>query len=121
MWWPGNAFTESGTFVGSVQNPFMASYHPSDKIDIRPNGIHSSLNIYITYKTLFYMYIKFYLFCILFLVALSLHCCMGFSLVAENGGYSLAAVPRLLTAMPSAVAKHSVSDARASVLAALGL
>ena len=109
MWRPGNAFTESGTFVGSVQNAFMASYHPSDKINIRPAGIYSSFYIYITYTTLFYIYIyKLYLFFILFLVVLSLHCCMGFSLDAENGGYPLAAAPRLLIAMPSVVAEHGL-------------
>lgn len=31
-WWPGNAFTEGGTWAGSVQNPSVAFNHPSDKI-----------------------------------------------------------------------------------------
>ena len=52
---------------------------------------------------------------------LGLCCCMGFSLVAESGGYLLAAVPRLLTAGPSLVAEHGLLGTRASVAAARGL
>ena len=40
----------------------------------------------------------------LFLVVLGLHWCMGFSLVAVNGGYSLVAVHKLLIAVASLVA-----------------
>ena len=39
----------------------------------------------------------------LFLAALSLHCCASFSLVEERGGYSLAVVHGLLTAVASLV------------------
>ena len=41
----------------------------------------------------------------LFLAALSLHCCASFSLVEERGGYSLAVVHGLLTAVASLVAE----------------
>ena len=37
--------------------------------------------------------------CYLFLAVLGLHCCAGFSLVAASGGYSPAAVSRLLIAV----------------------
>ena len=46
---------------------------------------------------------------------------MGFSLVAESGGYLLAAEPRLLTAGPSLVAEHGLLGKWASVVAARGL
>ena len=39
----------------------------------------------------------------LFLAMLCLHCCAGFSLVAASGGYSLAAVLGLFTAVISLV------------------
>ena len=42
-----------------------------------------------------------YNFIYLFLVMLDLHCCVGFSLDAANGGYSLVAVLGLLTAVAS--------------------
>ena len=42
----------------------------------------------------------------LFLAVLGLHCCVGFSLVAVNGGYSLVAVHGLLTAVASLVGEH---------------
>ena len=41
----------------------------------------------------------------LFLDVLGLLCCAGFSLVVASGGYPLAAVFRLLTAVPSLVVK----------------
>ena len=42
----------------------------------------------------------------LFLAVLGLCCCMGVSLVVASGGYSLAAVGGLLTAVVSLVAEH---------------
>ena len=39
---------------------------------------------------------------------LGLHCCVGFSLVAANGGYSLAAGQGLLTVVASLVAQHGL-------------
>ena len=42
---------------------------------------------------------------VLFLAVLGLCCCAGFSLVAESGGYSLAAVQGLLPAVTSLVAE----------------
>ena len=47
----------------------------------------------------------YFLNCIylLFLAVRGLHCCVGFSLVVESGGYSLAAVRGLLTAVVSLV------------------
>ena len=47
-----------------------------------------------------------YLFIYLFLALLGLWCYMGFSLVAEGGGYSLVAAHRLLSAVVSLVAEH---------------
>ena len=43
---------------------------------------------------------------------LGLHCCVGFSLVAESRGYSPAAVLRLLIAEASLAAKHRLSGAQ---------
>ena len=42
------------------------------------------------------------------LAALSLPCCMGSSLVAVSGSYSLVAVHRLLIAVASFIAEHRV-------------
>ena len=42
----------------------------------------------------------------LFLAVLDLHGCMGFSLVAVSGGYSLVALCGLLIAVASLVAKQ---------------
>ena len=41
----------------------------------------------------------------LFLSVLDLHCCTGFSVVAESGGYSLVAVLRFLIVVASLVAE----------------
>ena len=41
-----------------------------------------------------------------FLAVLGLHCCVGFSLFAESGSYSLVAVCRLLIVVASLVAEH---------------
>ena len=41
---------------------------------------------------------------------------MGFSLVVASGGYSLAAVPRLLTAEAFLVVEHGLQGWQASVL-----
>ena len=49
---------------------------------------------------------KIVLFIYLFLTVLGLHCCVGFSLVAVSGGYSLVAAHGLLTAVASFVAGH---------------
>ena len=43
-------------------------------------------------------------FMYLFLSALGLHCCTGFSLLEASGGYSLVVVCRLLIAVASSVA-----------------
>ena len=48
-----------------------------------------------------------------------LQCCVGFSLVAEGGGYSLVAV-RGLIAVASLVAGHRLWGSRASALLACG-
>ena len=44
----------------------------------------------------------------LFLVALDLHCCVGFSVIAASGGYSLVAVCGLLIAVASPVVEHKL-------------
>ena len=46
---------------------------------------------------------SFLIFFNLFLAMLSLHCCVGFSLVVANRGYSLVAVHRLLIAVASLI------------------
>ena len=45
-------------------------------------------------------------FIYLFLAVLGLCCCIGFSLVGVSGGYSLVAVPRLLTTVAFLVVEH---------------
>ena len=42
------------------------------------------------------------------MAVLGLCCCAGFSLLAENGGFSLVAVHRLLIAVASLVAEHGL-------------
>ena len=49
----------------------------------------------------------FIIFFVVVLVVLSLRCCTGFSLVAESGGYSPAA---LLTAVVSLIAEQVLQD-----------
>ena len=41
-----------------------------------------------------------------FLTVLALHCCTGFSLVLESGGYLLVVVQRLLTEAGSLDSEH---------------
>ena len=57
----------------------------------------------------------------LFMAAVGLCCCVGFSLVAVSGGYSLAVVYRLVIAMASRVAEHGLQGEWASVAVARGL
>ena len=56
---------------------------------------------------------KFGLF--LFLVVLGLCCCVGFSLVAANGGYSLVVMCGLLIVVASLVVEHGLQGMQASV------
>ena len=53
------------------------------------------------------MYFKF-LVTYLFLAVQVLHCCDGFSLLAESGGYSIVAVPGLLIVVASLVVEHGL-------------
>ena len=57
----------------------------------------------------------------LFLAVLGLCCCVGFSLVAESGGYSLAVVLGLPIAETYLVVKRGLKGTRASVVLAPGL
>ena len=57
----------------------------------------------------------------LFLAVLDLHCCTGFSVVAESGGYSLVAVLRFLIVVASLVAERRLESFQASVVAVPGL
>ena len=50
-----------------------------------------------------------------------LHCCRGFSLAMESGGYSLVAAGGLLIATASLVKEHRLSGARVAVAVARGL
>ena len=56
-----------------------------------------------------------------FLPVLGLHCCVGSSLVAMRGGYSLIVLYRLPTAVASLTAEHGLWDTQASEVAAPGL
>ena len=47
--------------------------------------------------------------------------CAGFSLVKASRGYSLVAVPRLLTAVASCVVEHRLQGMQASVVGAPGV
>ena len=81
------------------------------------------LNSYfIAYFTSFLIleHFKMYLFICLFLAVLGPCCCTGFSLVEENGGYSLVEVCRLLIAMAFAV-EHRLQGTWVSVVSAHGL
>ena len=57
---------------------------------------------------LLFLKIILFLYIYLFLSVLGLCCCMGFSLVAASGGYSLVAVLGLLIAGASPVADHGL-------------
>ena len=57
----------------------------------------------------------------LFLAMLGLHCCMGFSVVATSGGYSLVAVHKRLPEVAYPLAEHGLQGMRASVVVAHGL
>ena len=56
------------------------------------------------YKDVLHFLKKFYLF----IAVLGLRCCLGFSLGAAGGGYSLVVVHRLLTEVASLVAEHGL-------------
>ena len=57
----------------------------------------------------------------LFLAVLGLHCCVGFSLVAESRSYSVAVGHRLLIVVASLAAEHRLSGTWASVVTSSGL
>ena len=61
-----------------------------------------------------------FLFDLFVLAVLGLRRCLGFSLVVASGGYSLAAVHGLLTAVASLVVEHRLQRA-GSVFVAYGL
>ena len=61
------------------------------------------------------------LFIYLFLVVLRLHCCTGFSLVAESGSYSPVVIHRLLMTVTPLVEEHRPQGTQASVVAAHAL
>ena len=63
-------------------------------------------------------YFFIYNFIYLYLTVLGLHCCSGFSLVVESGGYSLAVAHWLLIAVDSFVAEHRSQSIWASVVVA---
>ena len=63
-------------------------------------------------------FFKLYFFLCLFFIVLGLPRCMGFCLVAANGGYSLVAVCRLLIAVDSSVAQHRLLGTWASLVVA---
>ena len=57
------------------------------------------LGIYSFYFYFYYLIFNNFISIYLFLTVLGLHCCMDFSLVVMNRGYSLVAVCGLLTAL----------------------
>ena len=63
----------------------------------------------------------FFLIIIIILAALGLCCCTGFSPVAASRGYSLVAVPGLLSALASLVAEHRLQGMQAPGVVAQGL
>ena len=65
-----------------------------------------------------FFFFKLYLFLCLFFIVLGLLCCMGFCLVAANGGYSLVVVCRLLIAVDFFVAQHRLLGTWASLAVA---
>ena len=69
---------------------------------------------------LFFVLFFKYNFIYLFLALLALHCCSGFSLVAESGVYSPFVMQGLLTVVTSLVG-HEFQGTQASVAAAHGL
>ena len=82
---------------------------------------YKSLIRYITYKYFLSDCVLFNSFTYLFSVVLSLHRCVGFSLVSVSWGSSLVVAYRLLTAAASLVAEHGLQGAWASVDSAPGL
>ena len=56
----------------------------------------------------FSIYLFIVLLICLFLAVLNLHCCLGFSLSAVSGGYSLVAVHGILIVVASLVAEHGL-------------
>ena len=61
-------------------------------------------------KVVFFYFIHFYFWLC--------GCCMGFSLVAKSGGYSLVAVRGILVAVASLAAEHRLYGTQASAVAA---
>ena len=57
----------------------------------------------------------------LFLAALGLCCCVGFSLVVVSRGYSIVVVRQLLILVASLVVEQGLKGARASVVASPGI
>ena len=55
------------------------------------------------------------------MAVLGLSCCMGFSLIIEDGGCSLVAVRMLLIATVSLVAQHGLKGTQASAIVMCGL
>ena len=74
----------------------------SSRIHVAANGIISLLVLWLSHLPLYI----FFKICFLFMAALGLPCCAGFSLVAVSGGCSLIAGHRLLLAVASLVAGH---------------
>ena len=64
---------------------------------------------------------RFFLNVYFFLAVLGLPCCVGFSLVAVSGGYSVVVTYWLLIVVTSVVAEHSLLGAQASVAVACRL
>ena len=90
---------------------FMVYFHSIYAYKIIPLQI--SMAYLLGQKLIFWNY-----FIYLFLAVLGLHCWVGFSLVAENGGYSRVAVHEVLIEVVSLSSEHGLKGAQASAIAA---
>ena len=89
-------------FRACIQPPTSDCMHDEG---MRVKQLNPTGHVFIYFKTIitpFLLNMRHLYYC-LFLAVLGLHCCMGFSLVLVNGGYSRVAVPEFLIAMASVV------------------
>ena len=91
-----------------ISNFLNASFKKKRKLRLRWSKQHAinhiNHEVELRFKTICPFFFK------LFLLMLGLLCCMGFSLVAANGGYYLVVVLGLLIAVASLVTEHGLSS-----------
>ena len=89
--------------------------HPITNIQCPPSSLGDT-NEATTFFSFFFFFkstIFYTSFLNLFLVALGLHCCAGFSLAVESRSYSLVVVCRLLIKVASLVVEHGLQGRKA--------